>query len=468
MVLGSSFLFLKSSLDSGNSYNTEAEILDWINKQNEEVSMEIEKIPFSKLENWEFRHGKLQHKSGKFFSVEGIDVVTNYGVPRHWQQPIINQPEIGYLGFLTKEIKGILHFLVQAKIEPGNINKVQLSPTLQATKSNYSLIHKGSVPKYIEYFEKATSEQVLLDQLQSEHSSRFLKKRNRNIIIKIKEDIEVLNNFAWLTLYQIKSLMRRDNLVNMNTRSVISGIPLCASLKENRVIKDKLEQDKGYGLFSKYLIASILTPEGHYNSMNAIFHYITAKKSRLEVDIKKIPLKAMENWRIEDDAIKHRESRFFKIIATRVRIGNREVSSWTQPLIEPKAIGICAFLCKILNGSIHFAVQFKVECGSFDLAEFGPTVQYSSLEHGQNDNFLQYILNSKKKNIIFDTLQSEEGGRFFKEQHRNMLVFTDQDFPNELPDNYLWMSFYQIQYFLKFNNYFNIQARSLIASLSLG
>ena len=32
-----------------------------------------------------------------------------------WKQPIINQPEIG-LGFITKEFNGILHFLVQAKV----------------------------------------------------------------------------------------------------------------------------------------------------------------------------------------------------------------------------------------------------------------------------------------------------------------------------------------------------------------
>ena len=43
------------------------------------------------------------------------------------KQPIINQPEIGFLGFITKEFNGILHFLVQAKVEPGNVNNVQIS-----------------------------------------------------------------------------------------------------------------------------------------------------------------------------------------------------------------------------------------------------------------------------------------------------------------------------------------------------
>ena len=34
-------------------------------------------------------------------------------------------------------------YLLQAKVEPGNINKIQISPTVQATRSNYLRIHGG-------------------------------------------------------------------------------------------------------------------------------------------------------------------------------------------------------------------------------------------------------------------------------------------------------------------------------------
>jgi oxidase EvaA len=168
----------------------------------------------------------LAHISGKFYSIDGIRVETNYGIKSSWEQPIINQPEIGFLGILTQMKNGILHFLLQAKIEPGNINLVQLSPTLQATKSNYSRVHKGSTPAYLEYFNGEKKVQVLVDQLQSEQGARFLKKRNRNIIVEIPEDerIEVLDNFIWVTLKQIKELMINNNLVNMDTRTVISSI----------------------------------------------------------------------------------------------------------------------------------------------------------------------------------------------------------------------------------------------------
>ena len=85
--------------------------------------------------------GSLRHNSGKFFSIEGIHVETDYEIRPSWNQPIINQPEVGYLGILTKEFDGVLYFLIQAKIEPGNVNCVQLSPTLQATKSNMIILN---------------------------------------------------------------------------------------------------------------------------------------------------------------------------------------------------------------------------------------------------------------------------------------------------------------------------------------
>jgi oxidase EvaA len=63
-------------------------------------------------------------------------------------------------------------------------------------------------------------------------------------------------------------------------------------------------------------------------------------------------------------------------------------------------------------------------------------------------------------------MQSEEGGRFYYEQNKNVLVLEGAEFDPELPENYCWMSLGQILNFLQFNNYFNIAARSLISAIS--
>jgi oxidase EvaA len=63
-------------------------------------------------------------------------------------------------------------------------------------------------------------------------------------------------------------------------------------------------------------------------------------------------------------------------------------------------------------------------------------------------------------------MQSEEGGRFFEEQNRNMIVEVRDSFPIAVPDNYCWMTLPQLHTFMMFNNFLNIAARSLISALA--
>lgn len=462
--------FLKSSMVDEGLFLKTSQVKDWLAEQNRKVSVNITKIAFDKLSNWSYNDGSIRHETGKFFSIDGIRVRTNWGAIEEWDQPIINQPEVGYLGFIVKEFDGILHFLLQAKIEPGNVNYVQLSPTLQATRSNYTQVHQGKKPLYLEYFRNASPGQILLDQLQSEQGARFLKKRNRNIIIKIDEDIPIYENFIWLTLGQLKRLMHFDNLVNMDTRTVISGIPF-GSFDSNAIDFFSFFGFHREGMdIQKSFFRSALSEEAALNSTENIITFITHYKSNYDLNLTRIPLKELKKWRFEESEIVHELNKYFKVIAVDVEIGSREVVRWSQPMIEPAQEGLCAFVCKEINGIMHFAVQAKLESGNHDIIEFAPTVQcltgnYRQVKEGSLP-FLEYVLNANPNQIVFDTLQSEEGGRFYREQNRNMIVFAGNDIPIDLPDKYIWMTLNQLYTFLKFNNYLNIQARSLIAAIS--
>ncbi|RZK37038.1 MAG: NDP-hexose 2,3-dehydratase [Pedobacter sp.] len=471
LVFQNSLKFLKSALTKEGEFTDTAGTIQWIREQNEKVHVEITRVPFKDLKLWSLGSDALRHDTGKFFSIDGIKVQTNWGSVNEWTQPIINQPEIGYLGFITKEFNGILYFLMQAKIEPGNVNFVQLSPTLQATKSNYTGAHKGKSPAYLSYFQNATKESILLDQLQSEQGGRFLKKRNRNIIIQIDDEIEVLENFVWLTLGQIKTLMKGDNLVNMDTRTVISGIPYGDYSAESIRLMNFLDDPLEYNSTAKRLLESYLNKSNHINSFNDVLSFITDLKCKYDLKVTTIPLTELDQWEINDSQIQHVDGKYFRIIAAQVEISNREVVKWSQPMVEPAQEGICAFICKEINGILHFIVQAKLECGNFDIIELAPTVQCLT-GHFNNERsinklpFLNYVLENEHKNLIYDVLQSEEGGRFYREQNRNMIILADEEISNELPENYIWMTLNQLQKFIQYNNYINIQARSLMAAIS--
>jgi len=126
--------------------------------------------------------------------------------------------------------------------------------------------------------------------------------------------------------------------------------------------------------------------------------------------------------------------------------------------------------CEKDKWRLSFLIQAKLESGNFDVLEMAPTVQCLTGNYRQTAEgalpFLKTVLNVQNEDIIFDTLQSEEGGRFYQEQNRNLLIKVNDDFNESIPSDYCWMTLNQLHSFLKYNNYLNIQARSLISAIS--
>ena len=456
-------MLIRSLLTENNLFNSTEDITKWIERRNDEVGVQVVPVPFNKMNKWYSKEdGSLHHESGKFFSVCGIDVMADYHIEKqHWQQPIIFQPEIGYLGILTKEIDGVLYFLMQAKIEPGNVNCVQISPTLQATKSNYNRIHEGNKPHYLDYFVNAKPHEIILDQLQSEQGARFMRKRNRNIIIKVNGEVPLLPDFKWMTLGQIKQLMSYDNMVNMDTRTVLSGLKVSDFVSP-------LDDLSVMSRFGGDMLLSATTNHSLYSTQN-LLSWLTSLKSKFDLTVERCPINGMDEWQRTELEISRFDGKYFKVIGVSVTIENREVKSWCQPLIQPMQEGLCAFVIKKIDGVYHFLVQAKMECGNFDILELAPTVQCLTgnvYDSSDRPPFVDYVLDAKPEQIVFDTLQSEEGGRFYKEQNRNMIVEADDGFNIDLPERYTWMTLRQIYDFLRFNNYLNIQSRSLISTLN--
>src|SRR5690606_38238630 len=117
-----------------------------------------------------------------------------------------------------------------AKFEPGNPVPLMVSPTVQATWSNYSGVHKGGRVAYVDRFAAPGRGRVIVDVLHSEHGDWFYRKRNRNIIVEAgaDDDVPVEDDFRRMSLGQINALMARDNVVNMDARTVLACLPQAA------------------------------------------------------------------------------------------------------------------------------------------------------------------------------------------------------------------------------------------------
>lgn len=423
-----------------------AEVAGWLAERARAHHFRVERIALSDLDGWFFAAdtGNLHHHTGRFFSVEGIDVNHSNGVIRRWQQPIIRQPEVGILGILAKEIDGVLHFLLQAKMEPGNRNLLQLSPTVQATHSNYTGAHRGASVKYLEYFTDPRRGTVLTDVLQSEHGSWFYRKSNRNIVLEAMGEVRVDDDFCWLTLGQIGELLRHDNVINMDARTVLASCPVTPT--EPRALCTDTE----------------------------LRSWFTVERSRHTLAVERVPLAGIEEWKRGDLTLGRDDGRYFRLVAVAVEAGNREVARWSQPLFEPTGTGVSAFLFRHFAGVPHLLVQAKVEAGFLDTVELAPTVQctpdnWAHLPEPMRPHLLGVVRDAGPERVRYAAVHSEEGGRFLNAENRYLFVEADEaQAPLEPPAGFRWATPGQLNNLAQHGHYLNVQARTLLACLNAG
>jgi oxidase EvaA len=435
---------------------------DWWSQRLRAGRFEVERIPFAGLDAWSFEAGtgNLGHASGRFFTIEGLQV-RDGGVDT-WSQPIIHQPEIGILGIMVKEFHGVLHCLMQAKMEPGNVNTIQLSPTVQATRSNYTQVHRGLGTRYIEYFVGPQRGQVAVDVLQSEQGAWFWRKRNRNMVVLVTGDVPVHEDYCWLTLAQVRELTRVDNLVNMDARTVLSCMPFAlpdeADAAGGDTFRDALVRSY------QYQYDSDGDGAGPLHTASEILSWFTDAKTRCHWTARLVPLSGVDGWSRTAEEIADENQRQFRIIAVRVRAGTREVQRWTQPLLYPRGVGRAVFLTRAIRGVLHLLVQARPEYGLMDLVEMAPTVHLLP-GAGVADPFVAAALDAPDATVRYDTLLSEEGGRFYHALTRYQIVEVGDDVPVDVPPHLCWMTVRQLMDLLRHGHYLNIEARSLLACL---
>ncbi|WP_028476834.1 NDP-hexose 2,3-dehydratase family protein [Nocardia sp. CNY236] len=431
---------------------------NWFVDRNLRNDYRVTVTSLDELDGWttDFDSGSIRHTSGKFFSVEGIAVAPGGHDSRTaWAQPIIDQPEIGILGIIVTRVGDSFHCLMQAKMEPGNIDLVQLSPTVQATRSNYTRVHHGNAVPYLEYFIRPAPGSVVFDSLQSEQGSWFLGKRNRNMIVEVPDPLPAHDDFCWLSLDDVHALLRIPNLVNMDSRTVLSGLPFL--------------QPPHRGITS-----GLAEPDGSpRHTLSELLSWFTDAKSRYRLERRRTPLTNLPEWEFSPATIHRPDGRHFTVIGVDVAASNREVARWSQPMVRPVDRGVIAFLGRRLDGEFHVLVHARSEAGTADVVEMGPTVacipaSYRDAPPAEQPRYLDVVQAATPPDILLDVVHSEEGGRFYQAENRYLVIDVGDDFPHRVPTDYCWMTVGQLTGFVRFGNHVNVAARCLLSCMADG
>lgn len=455
---------LAHGTDPENIAGRVAHIQQWFTDFGRYSYTDVTRVPLSGLKGWHHdpATGDIRHDSGKFFTIEGLAAHLPGGPVPEWTQPIINQPEIGVLGLLVKETDGVLRALVQAKVEPGNRNGLQLSPTVQATRSNYTRVHRGRAVPYLEFFRDHRNHHVIADVRQSEQGAWFYRKRNRNMIVETTDDVELRDGFIWLTLGELYAMLAEEDRINMDLRSVLSCLPL--SVPD----LDTVLRSDGTG-FRGALVRSCHPSARARHSFGDLLHWLTDVRTRTDGSTDRIPLNSVQGWRRTAETIAHESGQFFSVIGVEVTARGREVSHWTQPMLQPRSQGVIALLVARIDGVLHALMHARVEPGYLDVAELAPTVQcipdsVAVLPAEARPPFLDTVLSAAPSRVRYNTVLSEEGGRFYQALSRYMIVETDTEETEAHPE-FRWIAVHQLMELLRHSHYLNVQARSLVTCL---
>lgn len=387
----------------------------------------IEWIPLSKSRSWFFKNGKIVHKSGHFFKIIGFA-----------NQPLIDQREIGVLGFLIRERKQKNEILVQAKIEPGNLNTIQLAPTCQATKSNSLMIHGGSEPPFSHLFNEEHP-QVISNTLQSEQGSRFYKKRNRNILALSNQKLNIPDSHKWIPIDKLLNLLSKDYLINTDARSVLVCSPWGKLV--NRIPFSRTQTTFVNELNQSYQ-QKINTKEFEKMKKEIIL------KQRAKYKKVIVPIDQLKNWKVSNLGIEPIQKKLFRIRYIKVKAKNREVPEWDQPIIDSYGEGRVDLICGRINGVLHFNFKVINEPGLYNNVELSPITE----------NHIDY----PDKKVIASILQSDEGGRFYQDTSKYQIIDIGKA---DMTMDGFWLNLAQIQNLSLKNCWFTNEARSVLSLL---
>ncbi len=345
----------------------------WCGKVSASVERSVERIRFEESKEWFFADGRLRHETGRFFSIVGLEWRTEGGTLI--RQPIIDQPEIGLLGYMLRRAgSGEKQILAFAKAEPGNVGTVQIAPSVQATQSNYERVHGGRSQDLLKFFSRPSTGRVISDSLQTEQTSRFLGKANRNVVIEIPRGTDTVSRFPvkWIDLQEFLPAAGEDYRLNTDARSVLVSCDWKALSPRGEVFADRA---CGNDLCGALRLSYNAPDEQADHTFGDLADWYEGRKRAASRRRAILPLDALPGWRTESDRIIDEAGKTFEIIQIRVSYPDRERGEWDQPIVNGLGPGRVVLACQKKRGIFHFLVKAESGPGSRDGADLCASIE---------------------------------------------------------------------------------------------
>lgn len=434
---------------------------DWLDARRRACRLEVRAIRWCDSDSWRFRDGRLAHVTGGFFAVVGVRSMANIPGLDGLMRPIIDQPEIGILGFVVRAGPAGTEWLVQAKAEPGNVAEVQLAPSVQATRSNFMRLHGGAPTPYLEFFTSPESGvRRVADSLQSEHGNRFLGKYNRNMTVMAdgKGPEACSDDWHWAAATDLRAMLEIDFAVNTDARSVLFCSDWSLLADGPPFLRWRDRTGWGAGLLESFAADPVQNDA-------SILGWLERQREAVVLEVGTVPLESLPDWEFAPDGIASRADGVLLVQAFAVQANSREVDHWDQPFLMSRCEESVVQICQRRAGVLRFLLRASAELGFRERVQIGPTWQ--SDDQAADPGVIRQVEAAiGRGQERHSTLQSDEGGRFFRSICRYRIVELPGEEAFEVAaSHYMWASLGQIYRLARIKGIFSNEARSALSML---
>lgn len=432
------------------------ELLQWLHACRDNSKLQVKRIDWADCAEWSLSPNGIEHNSGGFFSIRGLACLMPPGGLVAQARPMILQPEIGILGFILRESKKGIEWLLQAKTEPGNQGGTQVAPSVQATESNYRQRHHGASTPHLAVFLEPQGHQLLADSLGSEQGNRFIGKYNRNMSVLLGAPLEqkLGPNLRWFSSLTLQRLLLADYSLNTDARSSIftgdwrmltGGMAPFAAPRSH---------------FAERLQDSFHTEQ---DQCADLLDWLATLRHSAAPAVQMVALDELQDWRLSARSLYCLRSAGIEIQPYSVSALDREVTQWCQPLVRSTQRNRAEIYCQERGGVLRFLLRASWEIGFRESYQLGPSWQSDA--DGPQSDCLAGLDGDGVGELICQTLQSDEGGRFIDSLCRYQLRLLPDDLELSVDDHYRWLTLGQIHSVRNLQGILTNEARSLLSML---
>jgi oxidase EvaA len=204
--------------------HTTTEVLSWFTRQRSLCELDISRVPLKEVAGWHRTDKEIARNDGKYFKVVAVSARADNREVTNWTQPLFEPRGTGLVAFVLKNFDGVLHVLINARMEGGFLDSVELGPTLQCIPWNYDGYDGAVRPYLLDYLQSIDPARIRYEAVHSEEGGRFLNAESRYLIVEADDGLpyDLPSDYTWITLGQLTDLLRHGHYVNVQARTLVA------------------------------------------------------------------------------------------------------------------------------------------------------------------------------------------------------------------------------------------------------